>query len=86
MRKIFRTRASEEALRRGEAFAKEAGFPPRIVEIPRPPKILDFEKAADALAIEVAKLIRDKIIDSRSPAADALLDYKGGKFFGEPNE
>lgn len=33
-------------------------------------------RAADALADEVAVLVRRKIIDSRSPAADALLDYR----------
>ncbi len=31
---------------------------------------------ADALADEVAVLVRRKVIDSRSPAADALLDYR----------
>ena len=33
-------------------------------------------RAADALADEVAVLVRRNIIDSRSPAADALLDYR----------
>ncbi len=33
-------------------------------------------RAADALADEVAVLVTKKVIDSRSPAADALLDYR----------
>jgi hypothetical protein len=33
-------------------------------------------RAADALADEVAVLVRRHVIDSRSPAADALLDYR----------
>jgi hypothetical protein len=33
------------------------------------------KRAADALAREVQNLIDRKVIDSRSPAADALLDY-----------
>lgn len=33
-------------------------------------------RAADALADEVAVLVRRKVVDSRSPAADALLDYR----------
>jgi hypothetical protein len=42
-----------------------------------------FDKsAADALAVEVEKLIERKIIDSRSPAADALLNYRDGKIQG----
>jgi hypothetical protein len=40
------------------------------------------ERSADRIATEVARLIERQIIDSRSPAADALLDYKGGKFYG----
>lgn len=38
------------------------------------PHVFD-KRAADALAREVQKLIDRKVIDSRSPAADALLDY-----------
>lgn len=34
------------------------------------------ERAAEALADEVAVLVERKAIDSRSPAADALLDYR----------
>lgn len=34
-------------------------------------------RCADALAAEVDKLVRSKVLDSRSPAADAFLDYKG---------
>jgi len=37
---------------------------------------------ADILAVQVARLIERHVIDSRSPAADALLDYKGGRFYG----
>lgn len=33
-------------------------------------------RCADAIADEVAVLVRRKVIDSRSPAADALLDYR----------
>lgn len=35
-----------------------------------------LKRAADALADEVAALVRRRVIDSRSPAADALLDYR----------
>lgn len=43
------------------------------VALPRMP----FDvRCADALADEVDALIAAKIIDSRSPAADALLDYR----------
>ena len=34
------------------------------------------KRCADALADEVAVLIRRKVIDARSPAGDALLDYR----------
>lgn len=34
------------------------------------------KRCADALADEVAVLVDRKVIDSRSPAADALLDYR----------
>lgn len=34
------------------------------------------QRAADRLADEVAVLVRRKIIDARSPAGDALLDYR----------
>ncbi len=34
------------------------------------------DRAADALADEVAVLVQRKVIDSRSPAADALLDFR----------
>lgn len=34
------------------------------------------KRAADALADEVAVLVRRRVIDARSPAADALLDYR----------
>lgn len=34
------------------------------------------KRCADALADEVDLLVRKKVIDSRSPAADALLDYR----------
>lgn len=34
------------------------------------------KRCADALADEVAALVRRGVIDSRSPAADALLDYR----------
>lgn len=38
---------------------------------------LTFDKlGADRLADEVDVLVRRKVIDSRSPAADALLDYR----------
>lgn len=41
------------------------------------PQASPFDKrCADALADEVAVLVRRKVIDSRSPAADALLDYR----------
>jgi hypothetical protein len=33
-------------------------------------------RCADALADEVAVLIRRRLLDSRSPAGDALLDYR----------
>jgi hypothetical protein len=33
-------------------------------------------RCADRLADEVAALVRRRVIDSRSPAADALLDYR----------
>lgn len=33
-------------------------------------------RCADALADEVAALIRNKVLDPRSPAGDALLDYR----------
>ena len=36
-------------------------------------------RAADVLADEVAVLVRRKVIGSRSPAADALLDYGWGR-------
>ena len=36
----------------------------------------------DRLAVEVAKLIERGVIDSRSPVADALLNYATGVFFG----
>lgn len=36
------------------------------------------KRAADVLANEVAKLIERRVIDTRSPAADALLDYRDG--------
>jgi len=42
---------------------------------PAPERPFD-KRAADALANEVAKLIERGVIDSRSPAADALLDYR----------
>ena len=35
-----------------------------------------LRRCADALADEVAVLVCRQVIDSRSPAADALLDYK----------
>ena len=38
-------------------------------------KALAWRRCADALADEVAVLVRRKIVDSRSPVADALLDY-----------
>jgi hypothetical protein len=42
-----------------------------------------FDKAgADRLAVEVEKLIERHVIDSRSPAADALLDYRDGNIQG----
>jgi hypothetical protein len=41
---------------------------------PEAPHFFD-KRAADALACEVQKLIDRKVIDARSPAADALLDY-----------
>lgn len=34
------------------------------------------KRCADALADEVDILVRKKVISSRSPAADALLDYR----------
>lgn len=34
------------------------------------------KRCADALADEVAVLVRRQVIDARSPAADALLDYR----------
>lgn len=34
------------------------------------------KRASDSLADEVAALVRRRVIDSRSPAADALLDYR----------
>jgi len=34
------------------------------------------KRCADALADEVAVLVKRGVIDSRSPAADALLDYR----------
>lgn len=52
---------------------------------PTPPGALDRvldgldRRCADALADEVDVLVRTRIIDSRSPAADALLDYRNGK-------
>ena len=41
-------------------------------------KVFDYMKlrCADALADEVAALVKRKVIDSRAPAADALLDYR----------
>lgn len=33
-------------------------------------------RAADALADEVAVLVRRRVIDFRDPAADALLDFR----------
>lgn len=36
-------------------------------------------QCADFLAAEVFNLIQRKVIDSRSPAADALLDYLNGR-------
>jgi FtsZ-binding cell division protein ZapB len=37
----------------------------------------NFDKrCADALADEIAVLVRSRVIDARSPAADALLDYR----------
>ena len=47
--------------------------------MPREPGPFDV-KAADRLAREVNKLVRRRIIDARSPAADALLDYASGRF------
>jgi hypothetical protein len=41
---------------------------------PAPARFFD-KRAADVLACEVQRLIERKVIDSRSPAADALLDY-----------
>lgn len=44
-----------------------------VAQIPREP----FDvRCADALADEVAVLIDKKLLDSRSPAAGALLDYR----------
>lgn len=48
----------------------------------REPLVTWDKRAADALAVEVEKLIERKVIDSRSPAADALLDYRDGKIQG----
>ena len=46
---------------------------------------MTFDKrAADHLADEVAKLVERKVIDARSPAADALLDYRDPPF-GDPH-
>lgn len=54
-----------------EAALAVAGFDPtRTYLLP-----MD-KRCADALADEVAVLVRRKVIDMRSPAADALLDYR----------
>jgi len=46
-------------------------------EISRLPEIRTFRRfAADHLADEVDVLVRTRVIDARSPAADALLDYR----------
>ena len=44
-------------------------------EAPPRPRTFD-ERCANALADEVDVLVHRKVIDSRSPAADALLDYR----------
>lgn len=56
-----------DALRFAEAFLRRLGSPPI--------RTWD-QRAADALADEVDVLVRRKAIDSRSPAADALLGYR----------
>jgi hypothetical protein len=44
---------------------------------PDEPSLSPFDRhCADALADEVAALVRHGVLDSRSPAADALLDYR----------
>lgn len=48
----------------------------RVVEPEQVENVRTFKtRAAEALADEVSVLISRKVIDSRSPAADALLDY-----------
>lgn len=42
----------------------------------RAPRMPFDVRCADALADEVEKLVKSKELDSRSPAADALLDYR----------
>jgi hypothetical protein len=59
----------------GELAAIEA-WTPRAPE--RPMQFFD-QRCADRLADEVAILIRRRILDARSPAADALLDYRDGR-------
>jgi hypothetical protein len=49
----------------------------RVAELEKRVPDEPFDKrCADALADEVAVLVRNRAIDSRSPAADALLDYR----------
>jgi hypothetical protein len=44
-------------------------------------KLSSFDiMAADKLAYEVTKLVRRGVINSRSEAADRLLDYVSGRF------
>lgn len=59
------------------AAAREEALRARVreLEAAAPRKPFDV-RCADALADEVAALVRRKVIDSRSPAADALLDYR----------
>lgn len=48
---------------------------------------MPFDAAsADEMARQIAGLIERHVIDSRSPAADALLGYRGGLFYGPTDE
>jgi hypothetical protein len=59
------------------AAAREEALRSRVreLEAAAPRKPFDV-RCADALADEVAALVLRRVIDSRSPAADALLDYR----------
>jgi hypothetical protein len=78
-----------ECVDRVDSEKAHAGHDPRDVEIQalrsklaeaeqRPLRTMD-QRCAEMLADEVDALVRGKVIDSRHPAADALLDFRNNK-------